>query len=839
MSPLIFIFSIIVPLLCLALALYILFKSKRGTQSTSFALLCIHLTILLTTNVLLNSSFVENRVLLFELFSFLGILVLFNLAFFFKIFPVVDTYSRFYTWFLILFSIPYSIFSYLLFTNRWVETVTFENTGIGIKYFNDPLANIWQYTVIVAIFVLFIPMGIRLKKAVGTDKTRIQLMITGLGLSAILSASIIIALPMIPVLAQFTWIYPFTFIPFLILTIYAIVRYRFMETRLALRAIVAKTTLIVITTTTAFVLYLITVRLAQINTVFGAIGALTGITIFVTTYTVLQKAVYKIYDTYFFSRLKDKAEHYDKLLKVTTESIDLSYITNRVSSITKEMFATTFSRVVLATDKKFTQTFVDSQGEITVLDELLHKSNPTADEQQAIKSLTAESIQLNIPLISHTGVMAVLQLGEKQNNEAFTNDEITLLTSMQRHLGIALENAQLFYELAGDKETIKEEHAKLEAVLSNIVDAVAALDAEGTILFVNKSMLRLIGKEEPDLIGQSFDQHISFSYNDQPITRSHFFPETQTDHSPVYSYPEPVELQNTGHQKKYVRITAASLSQSTTPISQILMLHDVTKEIQLETMKLDFVSMAAHELRTPLTSIRGYTEMAQREIEDEKRNDEDIRTFLERIMINATDLNTLVDNLLNVSQIEQGSLSMHLRPVEITKLIDSLLPDFESLAQARSQNFIYKKSQEALPVVLADKSKIAEVYINIVTNALKYTPAHGEISLRVWHDEHFIYSAISDTGPGIAADALPYMFTKFFRVQGPLEAGSKGTGLGLYISKSIITLHGGDIWVESTVGKGSTFTFKLPWSKSTPTPAPEEYTNEPTVKHLIRLKSNE
>lgn len=836
-----FVLAIIVPLVIVSLALYTLLKSKPGLLSVSFALLCINITLVTSTNVFLNAAFATNRLFLLQLFYFFGIMPLFFLALFFRTFPKKDQYSSYYTWFILIFMIPYSIFSYMLFNGQWVDSVQLEGTALVVHYVNNTLATAWGVVIILAMIVVFIPIGLRLRNTTGTDKTRIRLIMTGLGVSSALGALTALFFSFIPALASFTWLYPFSFIPFLAITIYAIVRYRFMGARLALRSIITKAAFATIIVAVVFLLYALNLRLfGQFNGVFGAVSAISGAIIFVTGYDLLIRRLQLIYDTFLFPQLKGRTARYDELLKVTTESIDLTYITNRISNITQEMFVTASSRVLLATDEIFSHTFVDPQGDITVLDELLHTSHPSAQEQQAIDYLTAEGIQLNIPLISHAGIIAVLQLGEKQNNEAFTSDEIALLSSMQRHLGIALENAQLFYELAHDKETIKEEHAKLEVVLSNIVDAVAALDDNGMIIFVNKAVLELTGKKEESLVGHPFDEHIIFTYNGQSLSHEQFFPKEHTDHPAVYSYPEPVELQSNDYQKRFIKVTGATIRQSTpTAISQIIMLHDVTKEIQLETMKLDFVSMAAHELRTPLTSIRGYTEMAQREIDDKKRSDDDIKVFLERIMINATDLNTLVDNLLNVSQIEQGSLSMHLRPVEINKVVDSLLPDFQSLAAAREQTFTYDKPAEALPVVLADRSKIAEVYKNIVTNALKYTPTHGTITLRIWHDEQFVYSSVSDNGPGIAADALPYMFTKFFRVQGPLEAGSKGTGLGLYISKSIVSLHGGDIWVDSIVGEGSTFTFKLPWSKSTPTPAPEEYKNEPTVNHLIRLKSKE
>jgi signal transduction histidine kinase len=227
-------------------------------------------------------------------------------------------------------------------------------------------------------------------------------------------------------------------------------------------------------------------------------------------------------------------------------------------------------------------------------------------------------------------------------------------------------------------------------------------------------------------------------------------------------------------------------------------------------MKLDFVSMAAHELRTPLTSIRGYLSVLQEEIGE--KLDRDQRSFLDKAFISSSQLAALVENLLSVSRIERGALKVQAEPSEWNPIVKEIFNNFTNLAQEKNVT-LSLKTEEDLPSVMVDKFRISEVVSNLIANALQYTKPSGTVEVTTKKDKEGVLTQVRDTGQGIPASAIPKLFTKFFRVSGVLEQGSKGTGLGLYISKAIIDMHQGKIWVESELGKGSTFSFIVPLAK--------------------------
>ena len=174
-------------------------------------------------------------------------------------------------------------------------------------------------------------------------------------------------------------------------------------------------------------------------------------------------------------------------------------------------------------------------------------------------------------------------------------------------------------------------------------------------------------------------------------------------------------------------------------------------------------------------------------------------------------MGSLVENLLSVSRIEKGAFMVNPKPVEWTEILKATYDQLIVRAKEKNLTFTYDRPETKM-TVFADKLRITEVVTNLLANAISYTPTNGSIRIWVEKTDKEVITHIQDTGEGIAKDALPHLFTKFFRVSGVLSQGSKGTGLGLYISKAIVEKHNGKIWVESESGKGSTFSFSLPLS---------------------------
>jgi signal transduction histidine kinase len=236
-------------------------------------------------------------------------------------------------------------------------------------------------------------------------------------------------------------------------------------------------------------------------------------------------------------------------------------------------------------------------------------------------------------------------------------------------------------------------------------------------------------------------------------------------------------------------------------------LHDVTQEKELEKMKLDFVSMATHELRTPLTSIKGYLSFLNESAMPKLTDDE--QKFLKNIATSADTLGVLIDNILSLSRIEQGAMKLSLAPVNLVLLLKKTVEQMQVMA-AKKDLVIQFHADQNIPDLSVDQMRMSEVMTNLLDNAIKFTPQAGHIQVSIERKDHLVQICIADSGIGIPQSAIKHLFTKFYRVTGPLEQGTKGTGLGLYISKVIIQMHHGSIWVESQENVGSKFYFTIP-----------------------------
>ena len=180
-----------------------------------------------------------------------------------------------------------------------------------------------------------------------------------------------------------------------------------------------------------------------------------------------------------------------------------------------------------------------------------------------------------------------------------------------------------------------------------------------------------------------------------------------------------------------------------------------------------------------------------------------------RLIVSTSTLANLIDNLLSVSRIERNDLVIEGKPIDLGIIVKDIFNSYKQEAQTRKQQYVLNLPDN-LPMVMADPFRIGQVFINLISNAITYTPEGGKVSVTVSIKADTIETIIQDTGEGIPKEAMPRLFTKFFRVSGSLEQGSKGSGLGLYITRSIVELHHGKISAESTLGKGTSFTFTIP-----------------------------
>lgn len=226
-------------------------------------------------------------------------------------------------------------------------------------------------------------------------------------------------------------------------------------------------------------------------------------------------------------------------------------------------------------------------------------------------------------------------------------------------------------------------------------------------------------------------------------------------------------------------------------------------------LKSEFVSIASHELLTPTAAIEGYLSM----ILDEKmaKVDPKAEEYLRKVQTSAKRLAELVADLLSVSRIESGKIVINKQPIEVSPTVKSAIDEIKVRADQAGMTLKYLAPEKPLPKVLADPERLAQIVVNLVSNAIKYNKPKGSIEVSMEADKKFVTFSVKDTGIGIAPEHQAHLFEKFYRVHDDSAAAEKvGTGLGLYITRNIIELQGGKIWLKSEQGKGSTFSFTLP-----------------------------
>lgn len=255
-----------------------------------------------------------------------------------------------------------------------------------------------------------------------------------------------------------------------------------------------------------------------------------------------------------------------------------------------------------------------------------------------------------------------------------------------------------------------------------------------------------------------------------------------------------------------IRATLFPVGDETGRIGTGVLLRDVTHEREVNRIKTDFISMASHELRTPLTAVLGFAELL---LSRASGLSEEQRKWLDTICKESKRLSDIVEDLLNVSHIEAGRLSLNAEPVTVALLAETIM---DQLRPGNPAHTLTVDIPQGIPDILADKAKLHQVMFNLLENAVKYSPNGGPIIVRATKSPHDngVMVAVSDRGIGIQETDVPKLFTRFFRGNSPVVRKVRGTGLGLFIAKSLVELMGGRIWAESKVNEGSTFSFSLP-----------------------------
>ncbi|MGB3945420.1 MAG: HAMP domain-containing sensor histidine kinase, partial [Candidatus Saccharimonadales bacterium] len=243
------------------------------------------------------------------------------------------------------------------------------------------------------------------------------------------------------------------------------------------------------------------------------------------------------------------------------------------------------------------------------------------------------------------------------------------------------------------------------------------------------------------------------------------------------------------------------------PIGAIELFRDISTEYEIDRMKSDFISLASHQLRTPLSAIKTYSHMLLEGFMGNITPEQ--RKALRTIVSASNRMNELISTLLNVSRIETGNLIVRAKRINLNHLTDEVLKELALSADTKNISVVPKMPTTTL-IIKADNLIVKEVLTNLISNAIKYTPTGGSVSVHLKKNIRTVLITVKDNGMGIPKNAREQLFTKFYRAQNVIRQETSGTGLGLYMVKGLVETLGGKIWFESVEHRGSTFYVRLP-----------------------------
>ena len=391
---------------------------------------------------------------------------------------------------------------------------------------------------------------------------------------------------------------------------------------------------------------------------------------------------------------------------------------------------------------------------------------------------------ITIPIVNLMHKARKLAAGDfGQVLEVKSDDEIGKLTKAFNFMSRELKNTLT---------QISSEKNKIETVLNYMTDGVVAFNQKGEIIHANPAAKSILEIKDEKLDFTRMSQEYNFG-----ITLEEAF-------SPDFLGGKEANL---SIGDRCIRAYFAVFADKAKTIEGIIsVFQDVTERQKLENARKEFVANVSHELRTPLTSIKSYAEtLMEGQIEDA----ETAHRFLGVINSEADRMTRLVKDLLQLSRLDSGMMQFRLCETSIDDLVKETV---EKMAMSlRSKNLrIEVNSSNLLPTIEADKDRIEQVIVNIISNSIKYTQTGGKITVQMWSDDHKIYIKIIDTGIGIPEKDLPRIFERFYRVDKARSREAGGTGLGLSIAKQILEAHGGEISIYSEFMKGTSVTVALP-----------------------------
>ncbi|PKO17723.1 MAG: hypothetical protein CVU39_04370 [Chloroflexi bacterium HGW-Chloroflexi-10] len=533
-------------------------------------------------------------------------------------------------------------------------------------------------------------------------------------------------------------------------------------------------------------------------------------------------------------------EHHNAqtLLSITTElsaSLDIDQVLSRTLGVITDSMESYSSLILLAMSEKLyhagQRTFtLDANGVLPLESPekqvgrwVMRERGATLVDDLATDLRWEFPDKENLPFRS--ALVVPLKLGEEilgallvthQQPSFYMMEQIDLVEAAARQISVALNNAELFKLIRDQAENLGKmlreqqiESSRSRAILEAVADGVLVTDANNKISLFNQSAATILELEAQNVVGNSLQKFSGFfgAAASTWLETIQYWSADPTAFGMGETYAEQLILDN----QRVISVHLAPVVWRTDFLGTVSVFRDITVEVQVDRLKSEFVANVSHELRTPLTAIKGYADImlmgAAGMISEQQKH------FLEVIRTNTVRLNILVNDLLDISRIETGRVSLNMQPVELPKLIEGIFVQMHtrSMEEKKPMHFEMEITGDLLPA-RGDPERVLQILSNLITNGYNYTPENGRLLVQLRRIGPEIQVDVIDNGIGISKDDQQRVFERFFRGEDPLVLASSGTGLGLAVAKTLVEMHSGRIWFTSSgiPGEGSVFSFTLP-----------------------------
>jgi PAS domain S-box-containing protein len=448
-----------------------------------------------------------------------------------------------------------------------------------------------------------------------------------------------------------------------------------------------------------------------------------------------------------------------------------------------------------------------------ISDEMLRGAVP---DEQAFRMLKEVGITSAIvaPMFDGSAPLGTLLLATTGAGHRYTAEDADFAYSLAGRAALAVRNARLVGQLAAERDRQAREReqadrrfAELRAVFDSDPNGIALFDAQGILRLASQRLEEIFGVPVRSMYGQRFDEIYRLKL-EQVLSGDR---QTMLDRvrSIFANQGEPssdeIELERPRY-RALTRVTTPVRVASGEYLGRLVVYTDVTEQRELDRQRADFLTVAAHELRTPLTPLSMYLQSIERRL---ARGQSVGRELVSKARRQVDRLGRLVEDLLDISRMESRRLLLGSTDVELNDLVDDVVGDFR--AQTRNHDILFHRT--GAPVLIqGDRERLEQVMVNLLQNAIKYTPQGGQIRVTVERQEKEARISVQDPGIGIPGEEQARLFQRFFRAANATTRNYSGLGIGLYVSHEIVHRHGGRFEVHSEMGEGSTFTFYLPLS---------------------------